>query len=182
VIRIEATVDADQATDAFKHARRDIYRRTKSGIKHAGERTILPKARRGVTRRTPVVASQLIVKTTTTDGYLTARTVKQGRKIGLLNFGGTVDAPIVPKAAQKKIAATGTRGGAYKGEIGGRKFNFRGKRAIAFGGIVVSQVNKARRYRGSHFLEKARDEGLEEFGQALLPSILMAFEPLEHTP
>jgi hypothetical protein len=154
VIRITATVDADQATDAFKHARRDIYRRAKSGIKHAGERTILPKARRGMTANTPVVASQLVVKTTASDGYLTASRAKEGRKIGLLNFGGQVREPILPKD----------------------------KKALSFGGIVVSQVNRARRYRGSHFLEKARDEGLQEFGQALLPEILLAFEPLEHSP
>lgn len=154
MIKIEATIDADQASDAFKRARRDVYRRTKSGIKHAGERTILPKARRGMTGKTPVVASQLIVKALASDGYLTVRTTKEGRKVGLLNFGGEVKAPIVPTD----------------------------KKAIAFGGIVVSQVNKARRYRGAHFLEKARDEGLDDFGQALLGDILLAFAPLDHTP
>ena len=154
MIRIEATVDADQATDAFKRARRDIYKRAKSGIKRAGERTILPRARAGMRSKAPVVASQLVVKTTASDGYLTAKSVKEGRKLGLLNYGGTVREPILP-----------TR-----------------KRALSFNGIVVSQVNTVRRYRGSHFLEEARDAGLEEFGEALLPSILLAFEPLEHRP
>jgi hypothetical protein len=154
VIRIEATVDAEQATDAFKHARRDIYRRAKSGIKAAGERTILLRARAGMRSKSPVVSSQLVVKTTARDGYLTAKSAKQGRIVGLLNYGGTVKDPIVPKD----------------------------KKALAFAGIVVSQVNRQRRYRGSHFLEKARDEGLDEFGAALLPEILLAFEPLDHTP
>ena len=161
MIRIEATVDADQATDAFKRARRDIYKRTRSGMKHAGERTILPKARRGMTGKTPVVASQLVVKTTAQDAFLTARSVKEGRKVGLLNYGGELDDPSVPKRARSKAKSP------------------RGPKALAFGGIVVSQVSKARRFRGSHFLEKARDEGLDEFGQALLPEILLAFEPLE---
>ena len=152
MIRIEATVDADQATDAFKRARRDIYKRAKSGIKRAGERTILPRARRGMAGKAPVVSSQLVVKTTAR--YLTAKSVKEGRKLGLLNFGGTVREPILPTH----------------------------KRALAFNGIVVSQVNTVRRYRGAHFLEEARDAGLEEFGEVLLPSILMAFEPLEVSP
>lgn len=154
MIRIEATVDADQATDAFKRARRDIYRRTKRGIKAAGERTILPKARRGMAGKAPVAASQLVVKALASDGYLTVASKREGRKVGLLNFGGQVREPIVPKD----------------------------KKALAFGGIVVSQVNRTRRYRGSHFLEKARDEGLQEFGQALLPEILLAFQPLEIHP
>ena len=154
MIKVTATIDADEATDAFKRARRDIYRRTKHGLKAAGEKSILPRARRAVTSETPVAASQIIVKTTSRDGYITARTVKEGRKVGLLNFGGVVKAPIEPKD----------------------------KKAIAFAGVVVSQVNRARRYHGEHFLDRARDEGLDEFGAALLPEIMLAFEPLEHSP
>lgn len=154
MIRIDAKIDADQAIDAFKAARRDISRRARSGTKRAGEQTILPRGRRGVGGHTPVSPSQLIVKTTSTTGFLTVAGKKQGRIVGLLNYGGTVSAPIVPKK----------------------------KKAVSFGGVVVSQVTAPRHYRGLHFLEKARDEGLEEFGQALLPNILAAFEPLSHNP
>lgn len=154
MIRIDAKIDADQATDAFKHARRDMYRRARSGTKKAGEQTILPKAKRGMSGKTPVSTQQLVVKTTGTTGYLTVQNQKKSRIVGLLNFGGTVEGPIEP----------------------------RNRKAISFGGVVVSQVNTARRYRGAHFLEQARDEGIEAFGLALLPSLLLAFEPLDHTP
>lgn len=154
MIRVDAVIDADRATDAFKTARRDIGRRARSGTKRAGEQTILPRGQRSMSAKTPIAPSQLIVKTTTTDGYLTVQGRKQDRVVGLLNFGGTIQAPIKPKK----------------------------KKALSFGGVVVAQVSKARRYDGAHFLEKARDEGLDEFGMALLPQIMLAFEPLEHTP
>lgn len=154
MIRIDAKIDADQATDAFKAARRDIYRRQRSGTKRAGEQTILPRGRREMAGHTPVGVSQLVVKTTSTTGFLTVANKKQGRIVGLLNFGGTVKAPLVPKR----------------------------KKAIAFGNVVVAEVDTPRHYRGLHFLEKARDEGLQEFGEALLPALLEAFNPLDHTP
>lgn len=154
MIRIDVKVDADQATDAFKRARRDMSRRARSGMKRAGEQTILPLARSAVAQKTPVQPGKLVVKTTTTFAYMTATNVKEGRKIGLLNYGGTVRPPIEPRK----------------------------RKALAFNGVVVSRVNTVRRYRAQHFLEDARDRKLDEFGQALLPELLLAFTPLEHSP
>lgn len=154
MIVIAASVDADRAVETFKRARRDIYTRARSGMKRAAEKAVLPRARREVGTETPVPPGQLVVKTTTTYAYLTASSVKQGRKIGLLNYGGTVRQPIRPRR----------------------------RRALSFAGVVVSQVNTARRYRGEHFLEDAVEAQRDEFGQALLPEILAAFEPLEHRP
>ena len=147
---------ADRTSDEFKRARREVYRRARRGIKAAGEKSILPHARRETTQHSPVAAGQVIVKTTTGDGFLTAQTVKQGRKLGLLNYGGTVRDPIKPK---------------------------RKKQAVAFGGVVVAQVNTARVYHGTHFLEKARDEGFPEYERLLLTEVMRAFDPdFEHTP
>lgn len=155
LIRVTATIEgADKTSDEFKQARREIYRRARRGIKDAGEQAILPKARRGTEVHSPVAGTQIVVKTTASDGYLTAATKKGGRIVGLLNFGGTVRGPIRPKK----------------------------KQAVAFGGVVVAQVKTARRYTGEHFLEQARDEGFPLYSQILLERIMVAFDPLEHTP
>lgn len=154
-IRIDAKITgADKTSDEFRQARREIYRRTRSGIKDAGERAILPGARSGAQHHTPVVSTQIVVKTTASTGYLTVASKKGGRIVGLLNFGGEVRGPIRPKK----------------------------KKAVAFGGVVVSQVATARHYDGSHFLEEARDRGLPMFSQILLERLMVAFDPLEHTP
>lgn len=160
---VKATITgADRTSAEFKQARREVYRRARTGIKRAGERAILPRARAAAGGRTPVDSGQIIVKTTSSHGYLTCRSVKAGRVVGLLNFGGTVRAPIIPRGRRLKSG--------------------RGKKAIAFGGIVVSQVNTARRFRGSHFLERARDAGFPMYEQVLLTEVMRAFDPIEHTP
>ena len=163
MIRIRATITgADKTSDTFKKARRDVYRRARTGMKRAGERAILPFARSSTEAKSPVPGSGVVVKTTGTYAYLTARTRKQGRILGYLNFGGTLSAPIVPRGRRLKSG--------------------RGKKAIAYGGIVVSQVNTARKHAGSHFLERARDAGFPMYETVLLDEIMDAFDPLEHQP
>lgn len=162
-IVVKATITgADRTADEFKQARRDVYRRARTGIKRAGERAILPRARRGTAAGSPVDAGQVVVKTTGSYGYLTCRTVKAGRIVGLLNFGGTVAGPIIPRGRRLKSG--------------------RGKKAIAFGGIVVSQVTTARKFHGKHFLERARDAGFPLYEQVLLEEVMSAFDPLDHAP
>lgn len=160
---VRATIEgADRTSDAFKQARRDVYRRARAGIKRAGERAILPGARRGTAAGSPIDAGQVVVKTTGSYGYLTCRTVKAGRVVGLLNFGGTLTDPIIPRGRRLKSG--------------------RGKKAIAFGGIVVSQVTTARKYDGKHFLERARDAGFPVYERVLLEEVMRAFDPVEHAP
>lgn len=160
---VRATVSgADRTSQEFKEARREVYRRARTGIKRAGERAILPRARSATAGASPVAGGQVVVKTTSSHGYLTCRTVKAGRIVGLLNFGGTVAGPIIPRGRRLKSG--------------------RGKKAIAFGGVVVSQVNTARRYRGKHFLEQARDAGFPLYERVLLEEVMRAFDPLDHTP
>lgn len=154
-LRIDVKITgADKASDEFKQARREIYRRTKSGMKDAGERAFLPHARAGAQQHTPLASSQVIVKTTATNGYITFANKKSKAIGGLLNFGGNVKKPIMPDK----------------------------KKALKFGGIVVSQVNTARRYKGTHFLEDAREAGFPMFSQILLERVMVAFDGLDHTP
>lgn len=160
---VRATITgADRTSATFKEARRDIYRRAKRGIKAAGERAILPRARAATGKASPIAGSQVVVKTTSSYGYLTCRTVKAGRIVGLLNFGGTVSEPIIPRGRRLKSG--------------------RGKKAIAFGGIVVSQVTTARHYGAKGFLERARDAGFPLYTEILTGEVMRAFDGLEHQP
>lgn len=163
MIRITAKISgADRTSETFKRARRDVYQRARRGMKRAGEKTILPFARRVTDAKSPVAPSALVVKTTGTYAFLTCKTRKQGRILGYLNYGGTLTAPIIPR--------------------GRRLASGRGKKAIAFGGVVVSQVSTARKHQGQRFLERARDAGFPAYEQTLLAEIMQAFDPIEHSP
>jgi hypothetical protein len=154
-IRVTATISGvDSTTAEFKQARREVYRRTQRGIKQAGEKAILPHARRETASDSPTDPGQIVVKTTSQYGYLTTRTKKAGRIVGLLNFGGILHAPVVPKK----------------------------KQAVAFGGVVVAKVTSPRHYKGKHFLEKSIIQGLPMYTTVLLKEIMHAFDGLEHTP
>lgn len=154
-IQITAKVDADRTTETFKRARRDIGRRKKTGLKRAGERATLPAARRAARREAGPAGDALVVRARSSHAYLTARSARLGRIIGLHNFGGVVRAPIKPK---------------------------RGKRAVVVNGQPVAQVTTPRVYQAKHFLERAVEQTLPEFEGILLTEIMAAFDPLEHTP
>lgn len=154
-IQITAKVDAARTTQTFKRARRDIDRRKKTGLRRAGERATLPAARRAARREAGPAGEALEVKARSSHAFLTGRTLRQGRIIGLHNFGGVVRAPIKPR---------------------------RGKRAVVVGGQPVAQVTTPRVYRAKHFLEHAVDQTLPAFEQVLLTEVMKAFNPLDHTP
>lgn len=162
MISVDAKIEGVDRTEAqFAQARREIYRKTRTGMKRAGERTILPAARRGTSAHTPVASTQVVVKTTGSYAYLTVATKKAGRIVGYLNFGGRLD-PVKPRKGRR-----GQGGHAP---------------AVSFGGVVVAQTLRKRRHRGSHFLEEARDRHLDEFGERMLVDLMAAFDPLDHTP
>lgn len=169
MIRVQARIEGvEKTSDEFKEARKDIYRRTKRGLKEAGERTILPIARRSTERETPRDGGDVVVKTTASYAYLTCRTKKAGRIVGLLNFGGTLRDPIQPRV----------RAGVPRRARGDK----RRPGAVKFGNVIVARVERPRRYTGAHFLERARDQGMDEYGRVLLVDLMHAFDGLEHTP
>lgn len=162
MIKVTAKIDGvEKTSDEFKQARREIYRRTRTGMKRAGERTILPAARASTAVRTPLQGSQVVVKSTASYAYLTGQTVKAGRILGYLNYGGYLK-PVQPKKRRK-----GAGGHAP---------------AVAFGGIVVARTKRMRHHTGTHFLEKARDAGFPQYERVLLEHLMASFDPLEHTP
>jgi hypothetical protein len=115
----------------LKVARALVREGVKEGIKEAGQRAVLPEAKRGA----PAIVSQVLTTKATTGGaYLTTLGPRKGDDItGLLNFGGQPRDVIRPKRKQALRL---------------RNTN-----------IVVEAVGEPgrprARYKGGHFLEAA---------------------------
>jgi hypothetical protein len=134
-VRVEAHVDAVKSTEAFKQARRDVNARLRDGLRAAGEKVALPEARRLAPSKTGELASSLAVKSTARSASLTTSLRgKKGRRVGLLEFGGTVKTQILPRKAK----------------------------ALYFGGRFAARVTAPRTIRGRHFLTRAVHEQLPE--------------------
>lgn len=155
-IRIDVQI-VDAAGPELKAASRKIVAATRRGIKTAGEKAILPHARHVIDERTPVSPGQLVVKTTTRDGYLTVTRRKDARKVGYLNYGGKLKA-VEPKK-RKAIA-------------------FKGKD----GRTVIVRRTAVRKHEGGRFLEKAVEDRFPQYRDILLEEIMAVFGDLEHTP
>lgn len=149
---VNVKIDAEKATEEFKRARSELRQATKRGILHAGERIVLPTARRLAPVATGRLRDSLIVKATTSSGYLTTNLRgKQARYVGLQEFGGTVKTPITPRKAK----------------------------ALKIGDRYVSKVGSPRHYHGKHFLTRAVEEKQSAIGRAMLDDIMKAFGDLE---
>ena len=118
-----------------------LNRRVKEGLTEAGQRAVLPKVR---VLSTSVSLPFITVKATSRRLFITTRGSKLGDRItGLLNFGGTVTTPIRPKDKQALTVAPG---------------------------VIRAAVTGPRKYRGKHFMEKARDQSLPEVERIMMPS------------
>jgi hypothetical protein len=147
-------IDSARVEHDFKAAQREIKRKAAEGIKEAGQREMLPPVKR---RAPAVIAHSLTTKATSTRGYVTTLGSRKADRItGLLNFGGTVKAPIKPKKKQALMI--------------GKTGEFR------------AVVTKPRHYRGKHFIERGLEEGFSGFEQRVLVSIMGAFGSLDHSP
>lgn len=151
-IRITAVVD-DDATPVLRRVRRDVRKRTATAVKQLGERTILPAARRR--GRLGPFTSRLVVKSRGSYAFLTGSTLKAGRVIGLLEFGGTRYDVIRPRRKNKHAVMT-----PY------------GPRAA---------VKGPRRYRRRGLLVSTIEQLYPTYERELLDAILTEFDPLEHT-
>lgn len=159
-IRVVARVDAERASEDFKIARRDLDRRLKDGLQQAGEKVVLPDAKRrarnlAVTSPSGVkttTAGSLIVKPRARDAVLTTNMRgKLARAVGLQEFGGTVHTPIRPKK----------------------------KKALVVNGQPVSVVDTPRVYKARHFLTGAVEAKRDQIGQAILDESMKAFDGFE---
>lgn len=151
-VRIEVHVDAAKATEEFQHARRDMDKRLRVGLRTAGEKVALPEARRRAPTKTGRLRSSLTVKSRARDAVLTTSlTGKKARYVGLLEYGGTVRTTIEPKR----------------------------KKALIVNGQPVARVTGERHYRARHFLSGAVDARREQIQQALLDETMKAFDGFE---
>lgn len=144
-MRLNVSIDAAKTTEAFKEARRGVNRATKAGVRLAGEKIVLPEARRRVPVKTGRLRESLIVRTSGTSGYLTTSLRgKQSRFVGLLEFGGTVRKPIRPRMKQALMTPWGPR----------------------------AVIKKPRTYQARHFLQKSAEAKRQEFGERVLDEVL----------
>jgi hypothetical protein len=167
-MRIRAQVDARKGTDAFKHARRDINARTRTGLVSAGEKVALPAARRGASRLKVAgasVADSLVAKGTTRSAYITSslRGTK-GRAVGLQEYGGRVDSIILPRAKRR------TKTGRPPALMGTRFAH------------PVGRITKARHYPARGRMTRAIQAQEPQIQDAVMQETMKAFDPLQHTP
>lgn len=154
---VRVKVDTGLADAALREVRRDANRAMRDGIVQAAEMTVLPRARAFAPRRTGRLAASLVVRRSGSRAYLTTSLAgKAARRAGLLEFGGTVRTPIVPKRKR----ARGNR---------------RRPAALHFGGRFAARVTTPRRYRGRRYMTRGVEAGLPAFTDQMARSVLVSF-------
>lgn len=153
-LALEVEIEDVEATEhGLRDVRRTIARRSDELAVESAVHTILPEARRRASRLRIAgdsLAAALVVRRRRAAAVITT-TLRgtKARAAGLLEFGGTVRAPIEPK---------------------GRK------RALAFGGQhPVARVRTARHYRAQHYMTASVQSQLDEFGGDLRDRIVEVF-------
>jgi hypothetical protein len=97
-IQVGFKIDAERGTDAFKRARRDFNKRMQGALERAGERAVLPDARRNAPS---FVAPSLYVRVRGSTAFVTTRLRgKLARAAGLLHWGGTIRKHLFPRKAR----------------------------------------------------------------------------------
>jgi hypothetical protein len=100
---VKVKIDADRASAEFREARREFNARLKDALRIAGERVVLPVAKRraaGLNVEGTPIASTLVVRSRSKYAILQSTLRgKKNRAAGLLEFGGTISTPIRPRNA-----------------------------------------------------------------------------------
>src|SRR4051812_12359987 len=97
-MRIHARLEDFETKEALKAGRKLLRSKVKEGLKEAGQRAVLPEAKRAAPA---IVAQTLTTKASARGAYLTTLGPRKGDDItGLLNFGGWPRGVIRPKRAQ----------------------------------------------------------------------------------
>ncbi len=131
----------DSATPALRSFNKDVRRLVRDIEADVARHVVLPHAK---TIAPSVVRASLATGATMRGAWL--GTTARGQKraiVGLLNWGGTVRTPIIPK---KRMAVRFPVGSRY---------------------IFASRIDTPRHYKGQHFMEKAVDRALPEFTRRL---------------
>lgn len=155
--RVGVHIDATKGTEEFKEARREFNRQLKAALKATGEEVVLPEAKRramGLSVAGVSVPSTLVVRPRS-NHYLLQSTLrgKKNRALGLLEFGGAVITPILPRK----------------------------KNAIAWASSdhPVASVKTKRKVTGKKFLMGAVDARESQRDRVLLREMLKAFDGFE---
>jgi hypothetical protein len=144
-------VDLDRTSREFKEVRRRVKADLALVEQAAAEATVLPAAKANAARFKvdgQSVGDRVIVRKSAKGPYLTTslRGIR-ARAAALLEFGGTVKTPIVPKHGK----------------------------ALVINGSPRAIVRNARHYRARHYLTDAVDERLGEFGDHVRDAIVDFF-------
>jgi hypothetical protein len=110
---IQIVVDDEQVVKALRGAARDVEQRTKEIGERAAKRTVLRRARSLSPR---FARSSMAIRRS--GGRVALTTTARGREraiVGIANFGGTIRAPIEPKAAKALML----RGGGFTARVSG---------------------------------------------------------------
>lgn len=141
----------DRTMREFKEVRRRIATELAQVEQAAAEHAVLPEAKAKAARFKIAgenLAGHVIVRKAAKGPYLTTnmRGIR-ARAAGLLEYGGTVRTPVLPKK----------------------------RKALLINGSPRASVRNARHYRGRHYLASAADERLGEFGAHVRDAIVDFF-------
>lgn len=153
-MKIHARLEGFETRAQLKAARRLLSLKVKEGLKEAGQRAVLPEAKRGA----PAIgAHALTTKATTRGAYLTTLGPRKSDDIlGLLNFGGEPRDVIRPKRA--------------------KALQIRGTTVVV---AAVGDTGRPRaRYKGAHFLEAAINRSVPLMEEIAEAKVMEAFGEL----
>lgn len=152
-MKVRVRIDAERAEAVFKVAKREASKNVREGLTEGAERQALPKVR---SRAPSVTQPYLTVKATQRGPYLTTRGRRIGDRItGLLNYGGTVTAPIAPREAKALSTPYGPKSLVRRGS----------------GGIGKPAV-----YKPKLFIEQGVNEAMPGLEEELLDAVVDSFE------
>jgi len=148
---VRARLEGFQTREELRAGRKLLRERVKEGLKEAGQRAVLPEAKR---RAPSIIAHALTTKATTRGAYLTTLGRRKDDDItGLLNFGGQPEDVIRPRRKQA--------------------LRLRGTSVIV---AAVGEDGRPRaRYRGQHFLEEAIRRSVPEMERIAADKVMEAF-------
>lgn len=143
---ITVRVDDAAVMAGLRSQRRAINQDVKRTTLVAGQKTVLPTTKR---LAPSIIRGPLIVRSTTKGAYLTTSARGRWRRVtGLLNFGGTVTGPIIPK-----------NGG-----------------AIPVYGRFFARVNGPRTYRAQEFMQRSVQINLGRFSESVEEQMTRLFQ------
>jgi hypothetical protein len=155
-VQVRAQIHAEKASLQFKRARKELNGRMRTALLEAGETEALPAARIAASRYKisgVPIDSTLVIRATSRGAYLTTRLRGMfARAVGLLEYGGTVSTPLVPKG-----------GGSGHFPIGGGEFR--------------STITGPRTYQPRLFLSGAVQSRRRRIELAVRDRLLDAFTP-----